>query len=92
MVAEAIAAITDGAGNRNSWGTDLIRCLLELAPFVSTGRGAFVDVVCEAFRAFVIFDWQIAAAFCPSAASVIKLPQLCLANILASAFSLFLEF
>lgn len=28
---------TDGAGDWNSWGTDLTRCLLELAPFVSAG-------------------------------------------------------
>lgn len=93
IVAEVVAA-TDGAGNRNSWGTDLTRCLLELAPFVSAGRGAFVDAVCEAFRASVIFDWQIAAAFCPSLQPALSsrnsASRLCLANALAFAF--FLEF
>lgn len=48
-------------GDRHSWGTDLSTppVFSELAPFVP-------DAVCEALRASVILDWQIAGAFCTS--------------------------
>ena len=85
-----VATTTDGAGDRNSWGTDLTRCFLELAPFVSADQGVFVDAVCEAFRASVIFDWQIAVAFLYLVVSAVMSMHYDFALLMLSTF--FLEF